>query len=50
MMDEAVAELDGVVDGINSFECKKKFALQEGYSVWACGRFLDSYPHAPSII
>lgn len=34
MMDESVAELDGVIDGINSFECKKKFALQEGYYVF----------------
>lgn len=34
MLDESVAELDGVIDGINSFECEKKFALQEGYYVF----------------
>lgn len=34
MMDESVAELDGVIDGINSFECEKKFALQEGYYIF----------------
>lgn len=34
MLDEAVAELDGVIEGINSFECEKKFALQEGYYIF----------------
>lgn len=34
MLDEGVAELDGVIDGINSFECEKKFALQEGYYIF----------------
>lgn len=34
MLDESVAELEGVIDGINSFECEKKFALQEGYYIF----------------
>lgn len=34
MMDETVAKMNGVVDGINSFECDKKFALQEGYYIF----------------
>ena len=34
MVDEGVAELDGVIEGINSFECEKKFVLQEGYYIF----------------
>lgn len=33
LMDEGVAEQEGVIDGINGFECDKKFALQEGYYI-----------------
>lgn len=31
MVDEKVALSEGVIDGINSFKCKKKFFIQEGY-------------------
>lgn len=34
MNDEAVAEMDGVIDGINGIKCEKKFALQEGYYIF----------------
>lgn len=34
MNDETVAEMDGVIDGINGIECEKKFALQEGYYIF----------------
>ncbi len=34
ILDEAVAERDGVIDGINSIQCKKKFALEEGYYIF----------------
>ena len=34
MLDEGVAAADGVIEGINSFACEKKFALQEGYYIF----------------
>ena len=34
MIDEDVAESKGVIEGINSFDCEKKFALQEGYYIF----------------
>lgn len=34
MNDEYVAEMEGVIDGINGIECEKKFALQEGYYIF----------------
>lgn len=34
MLDEEVANMEGVINGINSFECEKKFALQEGYYIF----------------
>jgi len=33
LMDEFVAEQESVIDGMNGFECEKKFALQEGYYI-----------------
>lgn len=34
LMDEGVAEQEGVIDGLNGFECERKFALQEGYYIF----------------
>ncbi|MCI9078413.1 MAG: DUF115 domain-containing protein [Lachnospiraceae bacterium] len=34
LMDESVAEQKGVLDGLNGFECEKKFALQESYYIF----------------
>lgn len=33
MFDEGVAASDGVIDGVNSFECEMKFFRQQGYYV-----------------
>lgn len=34
MFDESVAESAGVIDGVNSFECKMKFVREQGYYIY----------------
>lgn len=46
MMDEAVAQSDGVMDGINRFQCKKKFFLEQGYYAFKKAKGENCWLHA----